>query len=57
MYPVLMQGASLLLNHSQKYRRFEPSNGWGTVETTYDFLIKIADNCDKYPTAVLEVSY
>lgn len=55
MYPVLMQGASLLTINSQKYKAFEPSNGWGTVETTLDFLMKIADNCDKYPTAALEV--
>ena len=57
MYPVLMQGASLLNNSPEKYRRFEPSNGWGTVETTRDFLISVADNCGKYPTAVLEVDY
>lgn len=57
MYPVLMQGVLLLKLHPQRYRHFEPSNGWGTVETTMDFLMKIADNCDKYPTAVLEVDY
>lgn len=57
MYPVLMQGISLLNLHPQRYRQFEPDNGWGTVETTIDFLQKIADTCDKYPTAVLEISY
>lgn len=27
----------------------------GTVGTTAEFLMKIADNCDKFPTAVIEV--
>ena len=57
MYPILMQGASLLNIHPQQYRLFEPPNGPGTVEATIDFLMKVADNCDKYPTAVLCVSY
>ena len=57
MYPVLMQGASLLALHPQKYRQFEPEHRYSTVETTIDFLERIADNCDKYPTAIIEVSY
>ncbi len=57
MYPVLMQGISLLNLHPQRYRQFEPDNKWGSVESTMDFLQKIADTCDKYPTAVLEVGY
>ena len=57
MYPVLMQGASLLLQYPQRYRQFEPGNGWGTVESTAKFLRRIADNCDKFPTAVIEVDY
>lgn len=27
----------------------------GTVESTAEFLRQIADNCDKFPTAVIEV--
>lgn len=57
MYPVLMQGASLLNNSPRKYRPLEACNGWGTVEQTYDFLMRVADNCDKYPTAMIEVDY
>ena len=55
MYPVLMQGASLLCLHPKRYRQFEPGNCWGTVESTAEFLRQIADNCDKFPTAVIEV--
>lgn len=57
MYPILMQGISLLTIFPQKYRAFEPVNGWGTVETTTAFLEKIAANCEQYPDAVLEVNY
>lgn len=55
MYPVIMQGISLLNLHPQRYRQFEA--GYSTVESTIEFLWKIADTCDKYPTAVLEVDY
>lgn len=55
MYPVLMQGASRLCLHPKRYRQFEPGNCWGTVESTAEFLRQIADNCDKFPTAVIEV--
>ena len=55
MYPVLMQGASLLVRYPQRYRQFEPDNHWGTVGTTAEFLMKIADNCDNFPTAIIEV--
>ena len=57
MYPILMQGISLLTIFPQKYRAFEPVNGWGTVETTTVFLEKIAANCEQHPDAVLEVNY
>ena len=53
--PVLDAGIKELLQHSQRYRQFEPSNGWGTVESTTDFLIRILNNCKTYPTAVIEV--
>lgn len=54
MYPVIMQGISLLNLNPQRYRPFEA--GYSTVESVIEFLWKIADNCDKYPTAVFEVN-
>ena len=55
MYPVLMQGASLLNLHPNQYRQYEAPNGWGTVEQTRDFLEDVANNCAAYPSAVLVV--
>lgn len=55
MWPVLMQGISLLGLHKKRYRAFE--TGYTTVESVMDFLQKIADTCDEYPTAIIEVDY
>lgn len=55
VFITLMQGASLLCLHPKRYRQFEPGNCWGTVESTAEFLRQTADNCDKFPTAVIEV--
>lgn len=57
MYPVLVHGIELLTEHPQRYKQFEPRNGWGNIETTKEFLQKIADNCREYPTATIEVDY
>lgn len=55
LLPVLTAGCKELRAYSQKYRQFEPENGWGTVETTLEFLDAIRKACEQYPTAVLEV--
>lgn len=57
MITVLENGTKLLRSHSQEYRRYEPSKGWGTVETTIEFLERILTYCKEYPTAVIEVCY
>lgn len=55
LLPALTTGCKELRAYSQKYRQFEPENGWGTVETTLEFLDAIRKACEEYPTAVLEV--
>lgn len=57
LLPVLNTGCKELRAYSQKYRQFEAKNGWGTVETTLEFLDAIRKACEEYPTAVLSVSY
>lgn len=54
--PILEAGTTELRRYSQKYRQFEAENGWGTLETTLEFLDMILKNCKLYPTAVLEVN-
>lgn len=57
LLPVLNTGCKELRAYSQKYRQFEADNGWGTVESTLEFLDAIRKACEEYPTAVLCVSY
>lgn len=38
------------------YRKFEPENGWGTVETTLDFLNDLLEACDRHNYAIIHVS-
>lgn len=37
------------------YRRHEPDNGWGTLESTRKFLATIRDECVLAPTAFVRV--
>lgn len=38
------------------YAKWNPPNGWGSVETTLDFLRKLRDACEAYPLAKVSVS-
>ncbi len=55
IFPVLMQGASLLNLNPARYKPLEGASSWCSVRSTCDILMKIADVCDKYPTAVIVV--
>lgn len=39
----------------EKYRQYEASNGWGTIETMRNFLNDFIILCMKYPYATVEV--
>lgn len=41
--PYIEKGAGELTKYPEKYRRYEASNGWGTVESTLRFFEKILD--------------
>lgn len=38
------------------YEYWAPENGWGTVNTTLDFLRALRDACERYPNATVAVS-
>lgn len=46
----------VILRNKGDYRSMEPGNGWGTVESTLDFLSDIETACAKYPMTTVEVS-
>lgn len=38
------------------YAKWNPSNGWGSVETTLAFLRDLLDACERFPKAKVRVS-
>ena len=39
------------------FRRFEPGNGWGTVESTLEFLEEVCAACCEYPDSTVDVVF
>lgn len=52
----LRQGLHNLKSEPERYKKFNPENGWGS----YDGLVKFVENylnaCYEYPDAIIEVS-
>lgn len=38
------------------YAQYEPDNGWGSIETTLEFLRGLQEACERFPVAVVRVS-
>lgn len=55
--PVLKEIITNFVTDTKEYRQYEPSNGWGSIETCLEFLLWFKGNCEEYPTAIIEVSY
>jgi len=55
--PVLLQALVAIQDNSDYYRRHEPSNGWGTLKSTVQFLNRIYLTCLANPNAVVGVCY
>lgn len=53
--PIIKKIIDELTNNPEKYRDYEPSNGYGNIETSVGFLKGIANTWEEYPTAILEV--
>lgn len=45
-----------LLDHKPVYQRMEPGNGWGSLESTIQFLVDIHEACRVHSFAVVRVS-
>jgi hypothetical protein len=54
MIDVLYKGINRLKDSPNKYKKYEPRNGYGTVESTIEFLERIKTNCELYPYAKIE---
>ena len=50
----LEKGLEELENNPEKYKKFNPENGWGTYATLVNFTKKYITACKKYPTSIVE---
>ena len=53
---LLEEGLSLLQSDPGRFRKFEPSNGWGTYEGLVRFVQKYLAACMEWPGATVHVS-
>ncbi|MCM1271940.1 MAG: hypothetical protein NC247_15170, partial [Ruminococcus flavefaciens] len=54
LLPLIVNGINLLKENTAKYKQFETDSGWGSIESTIDFLESVRKNCEEYPASVLE---
>jgi hypothetical protein len=52
----LTQGLIRLAADPDKFKQFNPSNGWGDYQGLVSFVAQYLDACQKFPFAVIEVS-
>jgi hypothetical protein len=46
--PSILKGYKELTEHPEKYKKYEAPNGWGTVEGTARFFIKIIETWERF---------
>jgi len=52
----LWEGLTILRNDPDKFKSYNPPNGWGTYEGLMDFVEQYLVACIKHPDATIEVS-
>lgn len=55
--PILNKMIDEFTKHPDKYKQYEPANGWGSLQTCLTFLHKLKSKCEEYPVAIVEVDY
>ena len=53
---LLDEGWNILLSDPEKYKRYNPENGWGSYEGLCDFVYRYRNACWDNPQAELSVS-
>lgn len=53
---LLEKGLLTLLSNPDRFRKFEPQNGWGDYETLVGFVVHYLIGCRDYPAAKVRVS-
>lgn len=52
----LTRGLELLRSDPERFKKFNPKNGWGDYEGLVNFVQDYLNACEKYPNATIEVS-
>lgn len=52
--PRLRIGILLLKSDPERFKKFNPNNGWGTYEGLLDFAEAVLETCLEYPEGVLD---
>jgi hypothetical protein len=56
LIPLLTEGLKKLKEDPEKYRAFNPPNGWGSLITLISAVEEYLAACKRYPDAAIEVS-
>lgn len=56
LIPLLTVGLAALKQDPEKFKKFNPENGWGSYEHLVDFTESYLLACQKYPNLKIEVS-
>lgn len=53
--PLLADGLRRLLSEPDKFKEFNPENGWGDYDGLVDFVFDYSRACGRYPEATIEI--
>ena len=56
LIPLLTTGLALLKSDPERFKAFNPENGWGDYDGLVGFVENYLTACEKYPSAIVEVS-
>lgn len=55
LIPPLRDGLALLRSDPERFKQFNPSNGWGDYEALVQFVTNYLAACEQHPTAAVSV--
>lgn len=54
--PIIKKGLELLKSDPNRFKAFNPENGWGDYDGFVNFLDDLVENMEKFPSADIEAS-
>ena len=56
LIPILKDGLTLLRADPERFRKLNPSNGWGSYDALVTFVEKYLEACKRHPTSTVHAS-